>query len=80
MNPTLRNTLRWTGITLGALVLVMVLALTFLDWNLNAQIAETQFTHVPPTDFRRIKIIGRVPLEDSATEQDSKTQTQTQEN
>jgi Predicted periplasmic protein len=56
------------------------ISMTFLDWNLNAQIAETQFTHVPPADFRRIKIIGRVPLEDSATEQDSKTQTQTQEN
>jgi uncharacterized protein involved in outer membrane biogenesis len=34
MNPTLKSILRWTGICLGALVLVLVLALAFMDWNL----------------------------------------------
>jgi AsmA family protein len=34
MNPTLRSVLRWTGITVGALVLVAVLALALMDWNL----------------------------------------------
>jgi uncharacterized protein involved in outer membrane biogenesis len=34
MNPTLRKTLRWTGITVGALLLIGVLVLAFVDWNL----------------------------------------------
>ena len=36
MNPTLRKALTWTAISLGSLVviLVLVLALAFMDWNL----------------------------------------------
>jgi AsmA family protein len=34
MNPTLRSVLRWSGITVGAFILVVVLALAFMDWNL----------------------------------------------
>jgi uncharacterized protein involved in outer membrane biogenesis len=34
MNPTLKKTLRWAGITLGGLVVVIVLVLALLDWNL----------------------------------------------
>src|SRR5690242_21794927 len=34
MNPTLRKALLWTGIVLGSLVLIVVLALAFMDWNL----------------------------------------------
>jgi len=33
MNPTVKKSLRWTGISLGALVLVLALVLTFMDWN-----------------------------------------------
>src|SRR5262249_6363984 len=33
MNPTLRKSLRWTGIALGALVIVLLLALAFMDSN-----------------------------------------------
>jgi uncharacterized protein involved in outer membrane biogenesis len=34
MNPTLKKTLRWAGITVGGLVMVIVLVLAFVDWNL----------------------------------------------
>src|ERR1700681_3965407 len=34
MNPTLKKTLRWVGITVGGLVMVIVLVLAFVDWNL----------------------------------------------
>jgi uncharacterized protein involved in outer membrane biogenesis len=34
MTPTLKNSLRWTGISLGTLVLIVVLVLAFMDWNL----------------------------------------------
>src|SRR6202790_662471 len=34
MNPTLKQTLRWAGITVGGLVVVIVLVLAFVDWNL----------------------------------------------
>ncbi|MFL6600375.1 MAG: AsmA family protein [Steroidobacteraceae bacterium] len=34
MNPTLKKALRWTAIGLGGLVVVMLLALAFMDWNL----------------------------------------------
>lgn len=34
MNPTLRRTLRWTGLTVAGLVVVVVLVLAFMDWNL----------------------------------------------
>lgn len=33
MNPTLRKSLRWTGIVVGGLVLVLALLLAFMDWN-----------------------------------------------
>jgi hypothetical protein len=53
------------------------ISMTFFDWNLAAQIAEDKFTHQPPADFQRIKIIGRVPME---AQKPSTEQTQTQEN
>src|SRR5579859_7617544 len=34
MNPTLKAGLRWSGITLAALLVLILLALTFMDWNL----------------------------------------------
>jgi AsmA family protein len=34
MNPTVKATLKWTGITLGTLFVVLVLVLSFMDWNL----------------------------------------------
>ena len=34
MNPTLKKTLCWTGITVGGLVVILVLILAFMDWNL----------------------------------------------
>jgi AsmA family protein len=34
MNPTLKKSLRWTGISLGGLVLLVVLVSSFMDWNL----------------------------------------------
>jgi len=34
MNPTLRKALTWTAISLGSLVVILVLALAFMDWNL----------------------------------------------
>jgi hypothetical protein len=34
MNPTLRSVLRWSGITVGALIVIVVLVLAFMDWNL----------------------------------------------
>jgi AsmA family protein len=34
LNRSRKSVLRWTGITVGALVLVVVLALAFMDWNL----------------------------------------------
>src|ERR1700730_671574 len=34
MNPTLKKTLRWVGITVGGLVVVIVLVLAVADWNL----------------------------------------------
>ena len=33
MNPTLRKSLQWTGITVGGLILIVVLVLAFMDWN-----------------------------------------------
>jgi AsmA family protein len=33
MNPTLRKSLQWTGITVGSLILIVVLVLAFMDWN-----------------------------------------------
>jgi uncharacterized protein involved in outer membrane biogenesis len=34
MNPKLRTILRWAGLTLAGLVVVLVLVLSFMDWNL----------------------------------------------
>src|SRR6266404_1218283 len=34
MNPTLKKALRWIAIGLGGLVVVLILALAFMDWNL----------------------------------------------
>jgi AsmA family protein len=34
MNPTLKKALRWTAIGLGGLVVIVFLALAFMDWNL----------------------------------------------
>lgn len=34
MNPAVRTVLRWTGIVVAALVLLLILGLTFMDWNL----------------------------------------------
>ncbi len=34
MTPTLKRSLRWTGITVGSLVLLIVLVLACMDWNL----------------------------------------------
>ena len=34
MTPKFRKSLRWTGISVGGLVLVVVLVLAFMDWNL----------------------------------------------
>jgi uncharacterized protein involved in outer membrane biogenesis len=34
MTPKLKKSLRWTGISVGGLVLVVVLVLAFMDWNL----------------------------------------------
>jgi uncharacterized protein involved in outer membrane biogenesis len=34
MNPTLKKTLRWIAIGLGGLVVMVILALAFMDWNL----------------------------------------------
>ncbi|MDB6102920.1 MAG: hypothetical protein JWO52_2919, partial [Gammaproteobacteria bacterium] len=34
MNPTLKKGLRWTAIGLGGLVVIVFLALAFMDWNL----------------------------------------------
>jgi AsmA family protein len=33
VNPTVKKSLRWTGIAIGSLVLIVVLVLAFLDWN-----------------------------------------------
>jgi len=33
MSPTLRKTLRWTGIAVASLVVLLVLVLAFMDWN-----------------------------------------------
>ncbi|HWM68790.1 MAG TPA: hypothetical protein VNO35_19525 [Steroidobacteraceae bacterium] len=34
MTPTLKKSLRWTGISAGGLLLIPVLVLAFMDWNL----------------------------------------------
>jgi uncharacterized protein involved in outer membrane biogenesis len=34
MNRTLKNSLRWTGISVGSLLLIVVVVLAFMDWNL----------------------------------------------
>jgi uncharacterized protein involved in outer membrane biogenesis len=34
MTPRLEKSLRWTGISLGSLLLIVVLVLAFMDWNL----------------------------------------------
>jgi uncharacterized protein involved in outer membrane biogenesis len=34
MNPILKKTLRWFAISLGGLVVIVILALAFMDWNL----------------------------------------------
>ena len=34
MNPTLATTLRWTAVTIGSLVILLVVALACMDWNL----------------------------------------------
>jgi AsmA family protein len=34
MNPTLKKALRWTAISLGGLVVIVILALALMDWNL----------------------------------------------
>src|SRR5882757_865823 len=34
MTPTLKKSLRWTGISVGGLLLIVVLVLAFMDWNL----------------------------------------------
>src|SRR5450756_2983178 len=34
MEPRARSILRWTGITVGAVVVVLFLVLAFMDWNL----------------------------------------------
>jgi uncharacterized protein involved in outer membrane biogenesis len=34
MNPTLKKALAWTAISLGGLVVIVLLALEFMDWNL----------------------------------------------
>jgi uncharacterized protein involved in outer membrane biogenesis len=33
MNPTLKKSLQWTGVTVGGLILIVVLVLAFMDWN-----------------------------------------------
>jgi uncharacterized protein involved in outer membrane biogenesis len=34
MKPSSRKALRWTGILLGSVAIILLLALTFMDWNL----------------------------------------------
>src|SRR5882724_2946928 len=34
MNPTSKKALRWTAISLGGVVVIVILALAFMDWNL----------------------------------------------
>jgi uncharacterized protein involved in outer membrane biogenesis len=34
MNLTLKLILRWAGMTLGGLLIILVLALSLMDWNL----------------------------------------------
>jgi hypothetical protein len=45
------------------------ISMTFLDWNLAAQIPGTQFAHQPPADYRKIQIIGRVPMDQTQTKE-----------
>ncbi|MBS0418623.1 MAG: AsmA family protein [Proteobacteria bacterium] len=33
MNPTVKQSLQWTGIGIGSVVLILVLVLAFMDWN-----------------------------------------------
>jgi uncharacterized protein involved in outer membrane biogenesis len=33
MNPSVKTTLRWTALTLGGLILMVVFGLALLDWN-----------------------------------------------
>ncbi len=47
--------------------------MTFMDWNFAPEIAADTFAHQPPADFAKIKIIGRVPL----NEEQPQTQPQT---
>ena len=52
------------------------IAITYLNWNFAPQLAENKFSHQPPADYNKIKIIGRVPME----EKPAGANTQTQEN
>jgi hypothetical protein len=52
-------------------------SMTYVDWNLSPQIAENRFSHQVPENYRRIQIIGRVPVEE---EEPADANTQTQEN
>jgi hypothetical protein len=55
------------------------ISMTFLDWNFGPQLAANQFTHEPPQDYKKIKIIGRVPMKEEAPAGEN-PQSQTQEN
>jgi hypothetical protein len=52
-------------------------SMTFHDWNFRPEFTADRFTHVPPTNFQKIQIVGRVPLEEEPSSEDEKT---TQEN
>ena len=49
--------------------------ISFSDWNFSPAVAADTFAHEPPADFKKIKIVAKVPVEDPSTQ----TQPQTQE-
>ncbi|HSE43020.1 MAG TPA: DUF2092 domain-containing protein [Acidobacteriota bacterium] len=52
------------GITYKSDIGAPQISITFLDWNFAPQLAENQFTHEPPADYKKIQIVGRVPMEE----------------
>jgi hypothetical protein len=59
------------------------ISIVFLDWNFAPQFTEAQFTHEPPQDYKKIQIIGRVPVKEAPPPGESPKageNSQTQEN
>lgn len=60
LSPKTRSVLRWTGIVLGSVVVVVLLVLAFIDWNVLKRPIERMAS---ASSGREVKIAGRLDVD-----------------